>query len=155
MIIKEFTEEYRSIFLDLCRDFYESHAAIKGFDRAIADTTFSRVLDHHENLWGVMLLAIEDGEPLGYALITSYWCNEEGGNVIVLDELYIRKDMRQKGYAKMFMQWLENAYADKAVAVTLEVLTTNQHARDLYIKSGYRPDGFTTYSKPLRHGPEG
>ena len=150
MIIENFKEGDRPIFCELCKAFYESQAALRGYDNDIAEKTFLHVLDKHENLWGVMLREAETFDAVGYALITSYWSNEDGGNVIVLDELYIREDKRKKGYAKLFMEWLEMNYSEDAAAITLEVLTSNQRACELYEKSGYHPDGFTTYTKPMK-----
>ena len=91
----------------------------------------------------------ETDKEAGYALVTSYWCNEEGGNIIVLDELYIWSKQRKKGYGSQFMEWLEGYYRDKATSITLEVLTTNVNACHLYCKEGYVPDGYITYTKKL------
>jgi ribosomal protein S18 acetylase RimI-like enzyme len=96
-----------------------------------------------------MLFDAVSSEAVGYALITSYWCNEEGGEIIVLDELYIAPCSRHKGYAKMLLDWMESRFNDSA-AITLEVLTTNVSACGLYEKAGYKPDGYTTYTKPMR-----
>lgn len=149
MIVKEFNISDKSLFLKLCKDFYESSATVYNYREEIAQITFDRVMDHHENLWGYMLLDAENGKAIGYSLITSYWCNEEGGNVLVLDELYIAPDNRKKGYASIFMEWLENYFKGKAVAITLEVLTTNLAACSLYQKEGFVPDGFITYTKKI------
>lgn len=149
MIIQEFEIKDKEIFLELCKDFYNSNSTQRPYDKKIADMTFNRIMDRHENLWGFLLKDKESGDIIGYALITSYWCNEEGGNVIVLDELFISASSRHKGYASLFMQWIEMYYKDKAVSITLEVLTSNQTACDLYKKTGYIPDGFTTYTKRI------
>ena len=150
MIIENFRDSDRPSFFELCKAFYESQASLRGYDKSIAEKTFMHVLDKHENLWGVMIREADSGEAIGYALITSYWSNEDGGNVIVLDELYVREDKRKKGYARLFMEWLEANYSGDAAAITLEVLTSNTRACDLYEKSGYHPDGFTTYTKPMK-----
>ena len=86
---------------------------------------------------------------VGYALVTSYWCNEEGGNILVLDELYISPNSRHHGYGSKFLEWLEHEFKGKAVEITLEVLKTNQDARSLYKKDGLVPDGFITYTKKI------
>jgi ribosomal protein S18 acetylase RimI-like enzyme len=150
MIVREFEPEDRSLFLDLCRDFYvSSSATVRSYSEDIAKKTFERVMDRHENLWGFMLIDADTDTAIGYSLITSYWCNEEGGNVLVLDELYIAPGNRKKGYASMFMEWVEEHYRGQAVAITLEVLTTNLAACSLYKKEGFEEDGYTTYTKKL------
>ncbi len=150
MIVKEFEKKDCQLFLELCRDFYQSSATVYNYREDIAKMTFDRVMDHHENLWGFLLIDADTDTAVGYSLITSYWCNEEGGNVLVLDELYIAPGNRKKGYASLFMEWLQEYYKGKAVAITLEVLTTNQAACSLYKKEGFEPDGFITYTKKLQ-----
>ena len=150
MIIREFQKEDRNIFLSLCSEFYNSNATLRPYNNTVAEMTFDRVMAKHENLWGYMLFDKMSDEPVGYSLITSYWCNEEGGNILVLDELFISPIGRHKGYATTFMEWLQNNFKDKAVSITLEVLTTNVNACHLYIKEGFKPDGFTTYTKELK-----
>ena len=76
-------------------------------------------------------------------------CNEEGGNILVLDELYICPTSRHHGYGGTFLKWLEEQFKDKAAEITLEVLTTNQDAKSIYQKDGLEPDGFVTYTKVI------
>lgn len=82
-------------------------------------------------------------------MLTSYWCNEEGGEIIIIDELYVKKEYRQHGYAKHFINWAENHFKGRAVEMTLEVLSDNAHAIDLYSELGFAPDGFTTMTRKI------
>lgn len=148
MLIKPITEKDKRVFLSLCEKFYQSGATKRAYDEALAEITFNQVISNHENLWG-KFICTDDGEVAGYALITSYWCNEEGGNVIILDEVYILPDFRHHGFGHHFMKWLETEYEGKAVSVTLEVLSTNLAAKELYATSGYYEDGFVTLSKKI------
>lgn len=149
MVIREFKKSDETEFLRLCGEFYSSDSTLKPFCLNVAKATFARVMEKHENLWGYLFCDGETGEPIGYALVTSYWCNEEGGNVLVLDELYICSTSRHHGYGGSFLKWLEQKFKGKAVAITLEVLTTNQDAKSLYKKDGLVPDGFVTYTKSI------
>lgn len=149
MVIRNFRKEDEEIFLQLCKEFYEGNATLRPYNEATARKTFIRIIAEHENLWGYLLFDKDIVEPIGYALITSYWCNEEGGNVIIIDELFISPRFRRNGYACMFMDWLANHHKDEAVSITLEVLNTNQTAKSFYDKEGFTPDGFTTYTKYL------
>lgn len=150
MIVKSFEKGDEALFLKLCKDFYSSGSTLRGYDEVIAKTTFERVLDHHENLFGYFIIRRDSEEVIGYSLVTSYWCNEEGGTVLIVDELYVCPDVRHQGYASAFMDWLIAEYKDKAVAVTLEVLTSNQNAQALYKKEGFIPDGFLTMTRGLK-----
>ncbi|MEG1706629.1 MAG: GNAT family N-acetyltransferase [Clostridia bacterium] len=148
MIVREIGKKDEQIFLRLCNEFYSAGATKRGYDEALARLTYEQVTGKHENLWGYILE--DNGSNLGYALITSYWCNEDGGNVIILDELYIRPSDRNRGYAKEFMQWMEQQYSDIAVSITLEVLSTNVAAKNLYAVEGYEEDGFEVLTKPVK-----
>lgn len=89
MHVRYFSESDKEIFLELCREFYNSHATLRPYDESVAEKTFRHVIDHHENLWGYLIYESEESDSAaGYALLTTYWCNEEGGNVLLLDELY-------------------------------------------------------------------
>ena len=158
MYVRYFSENDRETFLKLCEEFYSSHATMRPFDAAIAEKTFQRVVDHHENLWGYLIFEKEDEPAAGYGLLTTYWCNEEGGNVLLWDELYIAPPFRHKGYAKQFMEWMQEKFKKKVVSVTLEVLTGNERAISLYKEEGFDPDSdekdkegneFVYYSKRL------
>ena len=86
MHVRYFSENDEDTFLRLCGEFYNSHATLRPYDAQIAEKTFRRVIDHHENLWGYLIFEEEGGPAAGYGLLTTYWCNEEGGNVLLLDE---------------------------------------------------------------------
>ncbi len=150
MKVREIEKGDEDVFLSLCKDFYESGATNRGYDKGLSEKTFEYLMSRHENLWGYLLEDIDTNEPVGYALLTSYWCNEDGGNVIILDELYIAPTNRHKGYGSQFLDWIENEFKDKAVSITLEVVTTNTIAKNLYAKLGYAEDGFEVLTKRLQ-----
>lgn len=147
MIIKEMEEGDADSFYKLCEQFYSSGATKRSYDRNSAVQTFKQVITKHENLWGYFIIDSETEKNAGYALITSYWCNEESGNVIILDELFISPEFRHRRFGKSFMIWLEENFRGKAVALTLEVLSTNVIAKELYVKEGFSEDGFVTMTK--------
>ena len=150
MLVKPFDLSGEDLFIKLCKDFYNSGSTLRPFNEELARKTFERVLDHHENLWGYFIIRRDSEAVIGYSLITSYWCNEEGGTVLILDELYIDPDDRHQGYASEFMEWLQKEYKGQAVSITLEVLTSNQRAQNLYKKEGFEFDGFATMTKEIK-----
>lgn len=149
MIVRPLEESDRCTFMKLCEDFYSSGATTRSYISALASKTFDYLMSKHENLWGYIMEENEPPNAVGYALITSYWCNEDGGNVIILDELYIDPALRHKGYGKLFLDWIEEEFKGKAVSITLEVVTTNTVAKQLYAKLGYAEDGFEVLTKRL------
>jgi len=149
MLIKEITNEDFDVFRSLCMKFYSSNATQRPYDEQSTISTFQHIIEKHENLWGFFITDSATGDYAGYSLITSYWCNEESGNVLIVDELYIDMPFRHKGFATGFLEWLVAEYRGKAVSLTLEVLANNIIAKELYAKEGFYEDGFVTLSKKL------
>jgi len=149
MTVRSLEESDRCTFMKLCEDFYNTGATSRAYVEGIASKTFDYLMSKHENIWGYIMEDKEASDAVGYALITSYWCNEDGGNVIILDELYIDPALRHKGYGMQFLDWIEAEFKGRAVSITLEVLTTNTAAKQLYAKLGYAEDGFQILTKHL------
>lgn len=82
------------------------------------------------------------GRPHGYALLCSFWSNELGGEVCVLDELYVDPPFRGRGASTELVTGLLDAtlpWFNDAVAIELEVTPTNARARALYQRLGFAP----------------
>lgn len=83
----------------------------------------------------------DDGRgPRGYALLCSFWSNELGGEVCIIDELYLEREARGRGAGTLLAQGLALGslpWFRDAVAVELEVTPSNQRARALYERLGF------------------
>jgi GNAT superfamily N-acetyltransferase len=82
-----------------------------------------------------------DGATAGYALLISYWSNELGGEVCVIDELYVAPEHRGSAYATRFLESLaarREPWVANAVALALETTPDNERARRLYERVGFR-----------------
>ena len=78
----------------------------------------------------------------GYALLCSFWSNELGGEVCIIDELFVAPGERGRGYATELVQGLcarQLPWFRDAVAVELEVTPGNARARQLYERLGFCP----------------
>jgi ribosomal protein S18 acetylase RimI-like enzyme len=78
----------------------------------------------------------------GYALLISFWSNELGGEIIVIDELYVRPPYRNQGYARALLTALtrtDTLWPRPAVAIELEVTPQNKRAAALYSSLGFQP----------------
>ena len=76
-----------------------------------------------------------------YALLCSFWSNELGGEVCIIDELYVVPSARGCGIATRLVTGLlrrELPWFERAVNVELEVTPANARARALYEKLGFR-----------------
>lgn len=90
---------------------------------------------------GQALVVERGGEVLGYAFVVRYWSNELGGLIAVLDELYVRPDVRDNGLGSAVIETLGAARLpgfEAIVAIDLEVTPSNHRARALYQRLGFR-----------------
>jgi ribosomal protein S18 acetylase RimI-like enzyme len=76
----------------------------------------------------------------GFALLISFWSNELGGELIVIDELYVTPSFRNRGHARELLTILakeNHLWPGRAVALELEVTPGNRRAASLYEKAGF------------------
>lgn len=83
---------------------------------------------------------------IGYALLASFWSNEWGGEICIVDELYVLPAHRGRGVGTALF---ESISTDRAlwdpppVALELEVTPSNTRARALYERLGFRARNVT------------
>jgi len=98
--------------------------------------TFKELTSHHDK---GTIMVIEDGLTIiGYAILVNFWSNEYGGNILNLDELYILKKYRSQGVGTKFTQYLIDNKFNNSVAVQLETMPSNEKARQLYERIGFK-----------------
>lgn len=76
----------------------------------------------------------------GYALLASFWSNEFGGEVCVVDELYVSAAVRGTGHGSGLLVSLaagRGPWPGRPAAVQLEVRPENLRARALYERLGF------------------
>ncbi len=98
--------------------------------------TFDFLLEHSD--CGEILLFESGGEIVGYAILINFWSNEYGGNIVDIDELYVKKDFRGKNIGSDFIKYLIDTGFGNAVGFQLEVTPNNKRARDFYKKLGFK-----------------
>ncbi len=97
-------------------------------------------LREHPRRGQVVVLDLHS-EPCGYALLIPFWSNELGGEVCVIDELYVLPEHRGRGHGTQLMEGLAAGtlpWAETAVALALETTPDNARARRLYERLGFR-----------------
>ncbi len=85
------------------------------------------------------------GSAVGYALLISFWSNELGGEVCEVDELFVARAHRNRGYGRSLFDALERGelWPPGFVAIALGVTSNNGRARRLYERLGFLPVGTT------------
>ncbi|MBL4767021.1 MAG: GNAT family N-acetyltransferase [Rhodobacteraceae bacterium] len=89
--------------------------------------------------------------PMGYIIVTFSWSVEFGGMDGVIDEIYIRPAIRNRGIASEVLNTLPKALADAGIkTLHLEVDRQNEAAQRLYTRAGFAPsDRYLLMSKSL------
>lgn len=137
MVIRDIKREEKDLFFEMAADFYSpaAGACLYGMNREHMENTFAFCME--ENPYARLLLIEDDGEILGFCMLSFTWSNEVGGMVVLLEELYFKEEARGKGYGKQVMAWVEEEYP-KARRFRLEATRSNRGAIGLYEKMGYQ-----------------
>lgn len=100
-------------------------------------STITELSEHPDK--GTILIMEAKGKIVGYSVIVHFWSNEWGGNVEMIDELFVKADYRGQQIATDFITYLRNNHFNGAVALQLEVTHRNVKARALYERLGFKP----------------
>lgn len=85
------------------------------------------------------IIIFEGGSSIiGYAILTFFWSNEHGGDIINIDEIYVEPPYRSKGISSAFIESLEERYP-KSIGLKLEASQSNKRAIKGYERMGFRP----------------
>jgi ribosomal protein S18 acetylase RimI-like enzyme len=120
--------------IEMMQEFY----AIDGYpiDTEKSKLLFSEFLSD-ENLGRAWLL-FEDGNPVGYMVLTFVFSFEYGGKIAFIDELYIKESSRGKGFGKAAVAFLKAEAAKLSLKLLyLEVEHHNSNAQKLYLAAGF------------------
>ena len=80
----------------------------------------------------------QNGTLIGYFVLCFTWSIEFGGLVVILDDLYLKKEFRNQGIGSLILSKVkEIAIVKDAVQIFLEVEHANQRAMQLYQRNGF------------------
>ncbi len=88
---------------------------------------------------GEILLFYSESEVVGYAILINYWSNEFGGNVLYIDELFIKEAFQNQRVGTDFIRHLIRSRYNNCKALSLEVVCMNDRAFELYKRLGFQP----------------
>lgn len=128
-------EEYKKI----ASEFYHSDAVLAPVDSSHFDKAFAELMRSGERI--VCYVAEEDGHLAGYALIARFFSQEAGGEVVWLDEIYIRDEFRGKGAGTALINKVFEDFKD-AAAYRLEIEPENEGAERLYKRLGFKKSDY-------------
>lgn len=88
---------------------------------------------------GRILLFRVAGEAVGYAIVIHFWSNEYGGDILDIDELFVKPAWRGRGIGAAFIRHLIDRAGASVVGLQLEVSPANTRAAGFYGREGFAP----------------
>lgn len=96
--------------------------------------------EYKKNPEKIRIIILEKNNAIiGYSIIVYFWSNEYGGNILIVDELYIKEKFRNEGIGSYFIKWLGDN--DEVVAIQLETTPSNKRVFNYYIRLGFEVVG--------------
>lgn len=118
------------------KDFYKADPGIKKISDEKIKRTFKELAAHPD--MGEILVLENEREIVGYIILINFWTNEWGGNILYLDEIYVKTEFRNQGIGSALVNYLIKKKYNKAKAIVLEISPANKRAEALYRKLGFQ-----------------
>ena len=136
----------REILIDLMHRQFVDHEIT--YTAEILDSAIEEMLAR-DGL-GIFLVAIENSQIIGFAVISFAWALEHGGRSAWLDELYVLSEYRGRGVGSALVgKVIEAAKKAGCKAIDLEVEQAHHRAERLYERKGFERLSRSRWVKPL------
>ena len=132
---RKFKTADSKIVAELIKNLYLEDPGGKPMSLQKIQNTFDALLQHPDR--GTIMILEYEGKIIGYAILINFWSNEFGGNILNIDELYIKQGFRSRGIGTNFIKYLVDNKFGNSVAMQLEVTPENNPARKLYERLGF------------------
>jgi GNAT superfamily N-acetyltransferase len=124
--------------------FYEADPPDSGLEE------MARALIATEEGQGMLLVADEGGEAVGFAAVGWKWSSLRGARIAVLEDLFVAPEARGKGAADGLIEaCAERARANGAPVVTWLTAPDNHRAQAVYDRVGGKSATFLEYELEL------
>jgi ribosomal protein S18 acetylase RimI-like enzyme len=125
-------------------DFYEADPPDSGLD------DMARALIASEDGQGMLLVADQDGEAVGFAAVGWKWSSLRGARIAVLEDLFVAPEARGQGAADALIEACANrARENGAPVVSWLTAPDNQRAQAVYDRVGGKSATFLEYELEL------
>lgn len=131
----EYAESNRDELIDMIRSLYRESGADDMHDEKIVKTIGFLVKNPSH---GKIVMISEGSQTIGYSILINFWSNEFGGLILIIDELFVRKEFRNKGVGSAFITHLCKEIKHDYVGLELEVYPYNDKALQLYTRLGFK-----------------
>ena len=131
---RDYEENDFGVLCGMVYSLYKEDPEGQPFNTGNVNLTICESLDFPEKLRIVMICA--DEEVIGYCILVFFWSNEYGGDILCIDEMYIRAEYRNNNIASGFIENFMNA-GGRFAAIAVETTPSNSDAARLYERLGF------------------
>jgi GNAT superfamily N-acetyltransferase len=125
-------------------DFYKANPADAGLEE------MARALIATSDDQGMLLVADEGGEAIGFAAVGWKWSSLRGARIAVLEDLFVAPEARGRGAADALIEAVaDRARANGAPVVTWLTAPDNHRAQAVYDRVGGTSGTFLEYELEL------
>jgi GNAT superfamily N-acetyltransferase len=125
-------------------EFYEANPPDSGLDE------MARALIASDDGQGMLLVADEGGEAVGFAAVGWKWSSLRGARIAVLEDLFVAPEARGRGAADALIEaCAERARGNGAPVVTWLTAPDNHRAQAVYDRVGGQSATFLEYELEL------
>jgi GNAT superfamily N-acetyltransferase len=125
-------------------DFYESNPPDAGLDE------MARALIASEDDQGMLLVADDGGQAIGFAAVGWKWSSLRGARIAVLEDLFVAPKARGRGAADALIEGCaDRARENGAPVVTWITAPDNHRAQAVYNRVGGKSETFLEYELEL------
>lgn len=119
----------------MMKDFYAID--LYPFDEKVTNENFAKFIN--EEKYGGCFKILLEGEIAGYIILIKYFSFEFGGEILFLDELFIKPEFQGKSLGKKALEFVKNYSAENNFKVVLlEIENHNDKAKKLYEHYGFQ-----------------
>ncbi len=133
---RQFETSDEETIAELMMAFASEDSEVKPSSAEKIRKTFDELSNHPDK--GTILVILDSDEIIGYGILINFWSNEYGGNILDIDELYIKPTHRGNEIGTKFIKYLIDNKFNNSIALQLGTLPSNNRARQLYERIGFK-----------------
>lgn len=119
----------------MMKDFYAID--LYPFDEKVTTENFTKFIN--EEKYGDCFKICFEGEIAGYIILVKYFSFEFGGEILFLDELFIKPEFQGKSLGKKALEFVkDHSVKNDFKVVLLEIENHNDKAKKLYEHYGFQ-----------------
>lgn len=131
LVIRKVNDSDKEKYVSLAEKFYSSEAVLHEISKDNFYKTFNEFM-LSDIFIDIYLLELND-KAIGYFLLSKTYSQEVGGKVLLIEEIFIESEYRNKGISKKIFNFIFETYSDYK-RYRLELTKNNTVALKVYTK---------------------